>query len=101
MSADSALKLEAIAGSTRRAVRRRTHLWVLCLSVALLATSRRAHADIVPPPERPRWNEHPAPLPQPPPDDDLRRAIGFAGAAIVGAFVVAYALRRRATRSAS
>jgi hypothetical protein len=36
------------------------------LALALVVLPALAHADMIPPPRRPEWNDPPAPLPLPP-----------------------------------
>lgn len=58
----------------------------VCLGVCSVAS-----ADVMPPPSRPGWNEHPAPEPDVP--DELAWALGALSAVAVGGAVVAYVKR--------
>ena len=68
---------------------RRVHTLALALALGLMAVAAApaARADILPPPQRPTWDQHPPPLPEPPPKKDLERAAlaTLAGLALLGA----------------
>jgi hypothetical protein len=59
------------------------------LSALIFAWAVPAAADVLPDPERPRYDEHPAPMPDPPPDGHAARLVlcvltaGLAGGALV------------------
>lgn len=60
---------------------------LLAVSALLLAWAPSALADVLPDPQRPPWNEEPAPMPEPPPDDAAGRGalVLLAALAAVGA----------------
>jgi hypothetical protein len=66
---------------------RRVHALALALGLLTVAAAPAARADILPPPERPTWDQHPPPLPEPPPEKDLERTLlaTLAGLALLGA----------------
>jgi hypothetical protein len=68
----------------------------LALSAVLLLSASPAAADILPEPQRPPWNEEPAPMPEPPPDDGAARGALVLVAAALAAGAWAVSRRRRA-----
>ena len=62
--------------------RPRVRSFSLALGLAALAVATVGRADVPSPPQRPTWDQEPAPLPQPPPEKDLERAALAALAAI-------------------
>jgi hypothetical protein len=64
---------------------RRTQALALALGL-MAAVVPAARADVLPPPQRPAWDQHPPPLPEPPPEKDLERVAlaTLAGLALLG-----------------
>lgn len=80
--------------------RRIAGLFTLALLVLLAAWSPSARADIPPSPQRPAdWDEHPAPLPAPPPEKDLAARVVLLAAVLSLAGGAAVLTRRWRARS--
>lgn len=72
---------------------RRAHAVALAFGLVAVAAPP-AHADVLPPPERPTWDQHPPPLPEPPPEKDMERA-ALAALACLALLGAAWARGRR------
>lgn len=80
----------------------RSTLLLLALVGCLFSMIPAARADVLPGPARPDWNDPPAPLPEPPPEDGAwGRLLPVAFAVAAGAAVAGAVRSRRAARGAS
>jgi hypothetical protein len=66
---------------------RRVQVLAVALGLVAVAAAPVVRADVLPPPQRPTWDQHPPPLPEPPPEKDLERTAlaTLAGLALLGA----------------
>lgn len=71
----------------------------LALGLVAFATAPLARADILPPPQRPTWDQEPQPLPRPPPERELERAALAVLAGLTLLSAVCAAMRLRAGRA--
>ena len=91
---EAQLRLDRVRGTLSLVLPRRVRIVALALGLVTVAAAPAARADILPPPQRPTWDQHPPPLPEPPPEKDLERAAlaTLAGLALLG---VVWARARR------
>lgn len=82
-------------------VKRTGRLVIATLALGGLLWGSAARADIPPDPRRPTWDEHPAPMPDPPPEKPLVWVLATALLGLGGIAVAARSKRpgvRRAAR---